>query len=121
MSTPVARPSAARSSAARSDLDLSQPFTRDEAYSSGLTDRDLRWRDIVRVFRGVYVHADAVRTLALRARAALKIAPSTAMVSHHTAALLWGGTVPSQSHVHITVPSPDNCQVTGIRTHRFLE
>jgi hypothetical protein len=112
MTTPASQPRG---------LDLSAPFTRQEAYPAGLTDRDLRSRRIVRVFRGVYVHADTTRTLALRARAALKVAPSTAMVSHHTAALLWGGAVPSQSLVHITVPAPDDCQVTGIRTHRFLE
>ena len=105
MTTPASQPRG---------LDLSAPFTRQEAYPAGLTDRDLRSRRIVRVFRGVYVHADTTRTLALRARAALKVAPSTAMVSHHTAALLWGGAVPSQSLVHIT-----RTQTEGVVTVRF--
>ncbi len=41
------------------------------------------------------------------------------MVSHHTAALLWGGTVPRQSAIHLTVPAGHDCRVDGIRTHRY--
>jgi hypothetical protein len=100
---------------------LDRPFTRGEAYASGLTDRDLRSDRFVRVFRGVYFDRSITRTAVVRAQAALRIAPPSALVSHHTAAVIWGGVVPPQSVVHITVPKGQDCQVDGIRTHRYLD
>jgi len=102
-------------------VDVSRPFTPREAYAVGLTDRGLRDDRFVRLFRGVYVDRATTRTLAVRATAALRIAPPAAMISHHTAAVLWGGTVPRQSAVHLTVPKGQDCQVAGITTHRFLD
>lgn len=103
-------------------LDATRPFVRAEANAVGITDEDLRDGDrFVRIFRGVYVGRSTTRTLAVRARAALRIAPSNAIVSHHTAALLWGGSAPPQSAIHLTVPKGSNCQVAGIRTHRYLD
>jgi hypothetical protein len=98
-----------------------RPFTRADALAAGLTDDDLRSDTVVRVFRGVYVGRAATRTLSVRAQAALRVAPASAMVSHHTAAALWGGAVPQQSVIHITVPAGRDCQVDGIRTHRYLD
>ena len=102
-------------------LVLDRPFTRADAYASGLTDRDLRSDRFVRVFRGVYLNRATTRTAAIRAQAALRIAPPSALVSHHSAAVIWGGAVPPQSVVHITVPTGQDCQVDGIRTHRYLD
>ena len=103
-------------------LDLTRPCTRAEANAAGMTDEDLRNTDVVvRIFRGVYVGRSTTRTLAVRARAALCIAPPSAMVSHHTAAGVWGGSVPAQSAIHLTVPKGLDCQVAGIRTHRYLD
>ena len=102
-------------------LVLDRPFTRADAYASGLTDRDLRSDRFVRVFRGVYLNRATTRTAAIRAQAALRIAPPSALVSHHSAAVIWGGAVPPQSVVHITVPKGQDCQVDGIRTHRYLD
>lgn len=100
-------------------VDLSRPFTRDEAYASGLTDRDLRSARYVRIFRNVYVQRSTTRTLATRTEAALRVAPPSAIASHHTAALLWGGTVPRSSVVHLTVPAGQDCQAAGLWTHRY--
>ena len=102
-------------------LVLDRPFTRAEAYAGGLTDRDLRSDRFVRVFRGVYIDRATTRTAVIRAQAALRIAPPSAVVSHHTAAVIWGGAVPPQSVVHISVPTGQDCQVNGIRTHRYLD
>jgi hypothetical protein len=102
-------------------LVLGRPFTRAEAYAGGLTDRDLRSDQFVRVFRGVYIDRATTRTAVIRAEAALRIAPRSAVVSHQTAAVIWGGVVPPQSVVHITVPTGQDCQVAGIRTHRYLD
>ena len=73
-----------------SSVDISRPFTPREAYAGGLTDRELRDDRFVRLFRGVYIDRAVTRTLAVRASAALRIAPPAAMISHHTAAVLWG-------------------------------
>jgi hypothetical protein len=101
-------------------LDTARPFTRSEALNQGLTDRDLSSASFVRLFRNVYVDRQTTRTLPLRVEGALRVAPPTAMASHHTAALLWGGTVPRQSAIHLTVPAGHDCRVDGIHTHRYL-
>jgi len=101
-------------------LDTTRPFTRSEALNQGLTDHDLSSASFVRLFRNVYVDRQTTRTLPLRAEGALRVAPPTAMASHHTAALLWGGTVPRQSAIHLTVPAGHDCRVDGIHTHRYL-
>ena len=42
------------------------------------------------------------------------------MISHHTAALLWHGTVPDNSAIHVTIGHKQTLDVPGIRTHRYL-
>ncbi|WP_411283947.1 hypothetical protein, partial [Lapillicoccus sp.] len=42
------------------------------------------------------------------------------MISHHTAALLWRGTVPDNSAIHVTIGHKQTLDVPGIRTHRYL-
>ena len=101
-------------------MDTTRPFTRSEAKRWGLSDRDLTSPRFVRLFHNVYVDRQRTRTLPLRVEAALRVAPPTAMASHHTAALLWGGAVPRHSAIHLTVPAGHDCRVDGIRTHRFL-
>ena len=103
-------------------LDVSRPFTRAEALAAGLTEQQLRdAATVVRLFRGVYVGRATTRTLAVRTRAALRIAPPSAMASHETAAVLWGGAVPPQPEIQLTVRHGLNCQAAGIRTHRYLD
>jgi len=101
-------------------FDPSKPFTRAEGIDGGLTVRQLRGRDVVRLFRNVYISRSVTRTLAVRAKAALLIAPEGALISHHTAALLWRGTVPDNSAIHVTIGHKQTFDVPGIRTHRYL-
>jgi hypothetical protein len=98
-------------------LDPTQPFTRTQALIAGLTDDQLRRRDFVRLYRGVYLSRQAPATLEIRARGALLVAPSTAVISHHTAAALWGGAVPPSSAVHVTITRTQSFQTSGVRTH----
>ena len=101
-------------------FDPTKPFTRAEGIDGGLTVRQLRGRDVVRLFRNVYISRSVTRTLAVRAKAALLIAPEGAVISHHTAALLWHGTVPDNSAIHVTIGHKQTLDVPGIRTHRYL-
>ena len=98
-------------------LDPTQPFTRTQALTAGLTDAELRRRDFVRLYRGVYLSRQAPASLEVRARGALLLAPSTAVISHHTAAALWGGSVPHSSSVHLTIARSQSFQTAGVRTH----
>ena len=54
----------------------------------------------------------------MRSLAALTIAPKGAVVTHHTAARLWGGIPPDSSDIHLTMPHAHRPKVVGIRPHR---
>lgn len=94
------------------------PFTRADGLAAGISEWQLRGTAYVRLFRNVYVAREVTRTLAVRARAALLAAPPGSTVSHHTAAVLWGGIVPASSPIHLCVPDKRDLRVDGIRTHR---
>jgi hypothetical protein len=98
-------------------LDVAVPFTRGQALASGTSAAQLRRRDYVRLFHNVYIGRGSALSLASRARGALLIAPSTAVVSHHTAAQLWGGSVPESSALHGTISRAQSFDVRGVRTH----
>lgn len=85
--------------------------------AAGITPWQLRSRDFVRLHRNVYVDRHTPRTLAVRAVAALRLAPSGTVVSHETAALLWGGSVPSSAPIHVRIPPGETLRVDGVRTH----
>ena len=99
-------------------FDPLQPFTRAEGMTAGMTPWQLRSRDIVRLHRNVYVARRAPRTLALRATAVLKVAPPGTAISHQTAALLWGGSVPPTSELHVRIRREETFRVDGVRTHK---
>jgi len=101
-------------------FDPTEPFTRAEGLKGGLTVRQLRGRDFVRLFRNVYISRSVTRTITVRAKAALLIAPDGAVISHHTAALVWRGTVPDNAAIHVTISHKQTLDVPGIRTHRYL-
>jgi hypothetical protein len=101
-----------------SAFDPTVPFTRTEATTVGLTPRALAGAGFMRLQRNVYVARTAPLDLSVRARAALVCAPRSAVISHHTAAVLWGGAVPESSEIHVTVPRRESLQVSGVRTHR---
>ena len=95
-----------------------RPFTRTAGLTCGLTARQLRGAGFVRLHRNVYVARDTPLTPRIRAQGLLLIAPPSAVMSHHTAAGLWGGTVPDSSRLHVTVPRSETFRVAGVRTHQ---
>ena len=85
---------------------LTAPATRGMAREAGITDKQLRHRDVVRLSRDTYLPRSVLRDLPSRIAAILLTAPSGAVVSHLTAAALWGLAIPLQveeSRVHLTV------------------
>lgn len=102
----------------RRRLRATQPFTRMQALRAGLTDHELSGPDYTRLYWGVYIAATVAPTLVVRALAALMVAPAGSIVSHHTAARLWGGVAPESGEVHLTVLGHVRQKTTGIRPHR---
>lgn len=97
--------------------DSGELFTKAEALAQGITRGQLagpRWR---RLFTNVYCDARTEVDLALRARAALKLAPEGAVASRHTAAELLGAVVPSTPELHLTLPT-GRLRVAGIDARR---
>ena len=71
-----------------------RPFLRGAGAASELS--EWRFRRAHRaLFRGVYVGAQTPVTHRLLAEGALLLAEPGSYLSHHTAAQLWGGTVPT--------------------------
>jgi very-short-patch-repair endonuclease len=76
------------------------------AREAGMSDKQLRHRDVVRLSRDTYLPRSIARDLPARVAAVLLTAPPGAVVSHLTAAALWGIAVPLQpaeGPVHLTV------------------
>lgn len=97
-------------------FDPRRPFTRGQAVEAGITEWALRGARYVKIFRNVYISRDVPRTLVIRARGAIAIAPEGAVISHHTAATLWGGSVPDAAAVNVTIRPDQVLEVGGIRT-----
>jgi very-short-patch-repair endonuclease len=82
-----------------------RPFTVEQARSAGLTQRRLRARDLMSPCTGVRVSATAEETLLLRVAAVGAV--TGAVVSHISAALLWGFPLPlacQTNEIHLTCP-----------------
>jgi hypothetical protein len=94
-----------------------EPLTYREALAAGITPGRLRGPGYRRLFTNVYVDARAEVDLALRVRAALRLAPEGAVTSRHTAATLIGAVAPSSAEVHLTLPS-GRLRVAGIDARR---
>jgi hypothetical protein len=97
--------------------DSNELFTRAEALARGITRGQLAGPRYRRLFPNVYCDARTEVDLALRARAALKLAPDDAVASRHTAAELLGGVVPSTAELHLTLPT-GRLRVVGIDARR---
>lgn len=85
-----------------------RPTDRRRARADGITDWHLRHRDVTRISRDTYLPRAATTELELRVAAVRLGAPSSAVVSHLTAAALWGLEVPlvePDPRVHLTVPA----------------
>jgi hypothetical protein len=90
------------------------------AGEAGISRKQLRHRDVVRLSRDTYLPRAVLHELPVRIAAVLLTAPPNAVVSHVTAAALWGLAVPLQGddyRVHLTVPT--GSAVRG-RADRFI-
>jgi very-short-patch-repair endonuclease len=80
--------------------------TRALAREAGINAKQLRHRDVLRLSRDTYLPRSAAGDIRARIEAVLLNAPDGAVVSHATAAALWGVAVPLQGddqRVHLTV------------------
>ena len=100
-----------------------QVFTRLQAIEAGYTPyrvrklvHDGRW---IVVLGSVYAAATARLTAVSLAWAAQLAAGAGAVVSHTTAARLWGLVVPVDPEVHVIVPRERRLTIEGLRTHRI--
>ncbi|MGY1713131.1 DUF559 domain-containing protein [Geodermatophilus sp. SYSU D01106] len=85
---------------------LTGPATRAMARAAGIGDEALRRRDVVRLSRDTYLPKAIAGDTGARIGAVLLTAPPGAVLSHATAADLWGVAIPVQPddvRVHITV------------------
>jgi hypothetical protein len=88
---------------------VTAPTDRRRATAAGITDWHLRHRGVRRLSRDTYLPLLAAPDLLQRVRAVLLGAPSDAVVSHRTAASLFGLEIPlapEEIRVHLTVPPP---------------
>ncbi len=95
------------------------PFLRSEARVLGVPERRLNSRYFRTVFGGVVVDARIPDTVVVRARAALLVCPEGGVISHWTAARLWGGVVPDSDWVHISFMRDVRFRLRGVKPHRF--
>lgn len=79
-----------------------RPFHRRDGLAAGLTKHRLDGPGFTKIFGSIRLAATVPLTPQLLAEAALMVIPG-AVVSHHTAAALWGGVVPEQPHTHVSV------------------
>lgn len=87
---------------------VGRPTDRRRARADGISDWQLRHDQVVRTSRDTYLPRDVSKRLRQRVAAVLMGAPKTAVVSHFTAAALWGlqiPLVPDDGLVHLTVPA----------------
>lgn len=82
----------------------------------GTTAWDLRSGRYRRLLRGVYVGATTPVTPLVMAEAGLLVAGPDSVVSHQTAARVWGGVVPDDGLVHVTCPRRP--RGSGVKSHR---
>lgn len=101
-----------------SGLDPRRPFTARAARAAGVPRWRLEGAAFQRLITGVYVGADVAVTTATLTEAALLVAPRGAVVSHHTAAALWGAIAPHSPDVHLSLPDMRRMVTRGVRSHR---
>jgi hypothetical protein len=96
---------------------LPSVFTRREAMAAGVSAGELRGPRYRRVFHNVHARTEMAHDLRVRALAALAIGPADALVARQTAAALLGAVVPSDSRVHLALPT-GRLRARGIRALR---
>lgn len=95
------------------------PFLTREGPTLGVSRRRLATSEFRPVFAGVRIAAVVPDTVVVRARAALLLAPEGAVVSHWTAARIWGGVVPDNDWTHISFMRDVRFRVRGVKHHRY--
>jgi hypothetical protein len=87
---------------------ITGPTTRSHLRAAGLSDRELRHPQVVRLSRDTYLPRALRADLASRLAAVLLTSPPGAVISHLSAADVWGLQIPLRSRdddrVHVTVP-----------------
>ncbi|WP_170233525.1 DUF559 domain-containing protein [Ornithinimicrobium humiphilum] len=79
-----------------------RPFLRQDGLERGMTKHALDGPTFSKLFGSVRVAAHVDLTPLVRARSAVLVVPA-GVVSHHTAAALWGGVVPDTTVTHVSV------------------
>jgi hypothetical protein len=103
---------------AKPTFDPRRPFSRAEARAAGITADMLLTKRYQKLFWDSWVLRDIQVTPLLRASAVLNLVPAGSHISHHTAAELWGATVPADGHTHVWLPSATGRQIrAGVRSH----
>jgi hypothetical protein len=95
------------------------PFLTREGPTLGISRRRLSTPEFRPVFAGVSIASLVPDTVVVRSRAALLLAPEGAVVSHWTAARIWGGVVPDNEWTHISFMRDVRFRVRGVKHHRF--
>ncbi|MGZ4193324.1 MAG: type IV toxin-antitoxin system AbiEi family antitoxin domain-containing protein [Solirubrobacteraceae bacterium] len=86
--------------------------------SSAAVGRALTAGRLLRVHRGVYVVPGSETTTLGRETAALLAVRDGALLSHHTAAALWGLRLPVAEDIHVLVAGGPAAAVRGVQIHR---
>ncbi|CAN5378935.1 DUF559 domain-containing protein [soil metagenome] len=101
--------------------ELTGPFLRTKGLGNGIPQHILDGPAFAAPFRGVRVSAAQPVSVHTRAAAALLLTES-GVVSHHTAAELWGAVVPRHSDTHVTVHKPiHRPRRPGLSAHVFRQ
>jgi very-short-patch-repair endonuclease len=99
-------------------FDPKQPFSRADARAAGIGLKTLLSNRFHKVFYDCYVSSTVPLTTRLRAKAALGVSPPGTLISHSTAARIWGGIVPDTPDVHVTVPGTSGrTSRQGVKAH----
>jgi hypothetical protein len=103
---------------------LTGPATRATARDAGITDKQLRHRDVARLSRDTYLPRALASDLRSRLAAVLMTAPEGSAVSHRTAAALWRVEIPLHAvddpRVDLIVPGGSRAESRADRrVHRL--
>lgn len=100
-------------------LDTRRPFRAKDALAAGITRRHLVSSAYRRIIRGVYIDASVSHEPWHEALAVMLVTGRYAFVSHHTAARLYGATVPDSSELHASIGDDQHrSRMVGVRVHR---
>jgi hypothetical protein len=97
-------------------------FTRAQAIAAGFSRRQIERRLALKVWLVVYARvfrsATSLETHTQRIVGAWLAAGPRAVVSHRSAAHLWGVEVPPGTAPDVTIPHGTRCRIAGIVVHR---